>query len=145
MNLPIPDQLHAATLIVNEGKSRSSEGFLMIGSALSLVLRNKLWVDSFKDFGEYCTSIGLSRSYSYKFIQAWERWGDSAKGIEPHRLIKLLPIKVDDEMGILAQARDLNAGAWVDRVRELKGETPSDGEGCEHSYESRCKLCGRKA
>ena len=145
MNLPVPDQLHAATIIIESGKAKSSEGFLLIGSALSLVLSEKLWVDSFQNFGEYCTSVGLSRSYAYKFVQAWERWGESAKGIEPHRLIKLLPLKVENEAEVLEQARELNPGAWQDRVRELKGETPSDGESCQHDFVNRCSKCGRKA
>ena len=145
MNLPAVDQLHNACIVIEDGKKRSSEGFLMIGSALSLVLRNKLWVDSHKDFGEFCTSVGISRSYSYKLIQAWERFGDRAKGIEPHRLLKLLPLKVENEEEVLEQARELTPGSWADRLRELKGQTPSDGEGCEHDFETRCKHCGRKA
>lgn len=143
MNLPVPDQLHAATIIIESGKAKSSEGFLLIGSALSLVLREKLWVDSFQNFGEYCTSVGLSRSYAYKFVQAWERWGDSAKGIEPHRLIKLLPLKVENEAEVLEQARELNPGAFNDVVRELKGEPATDN--CDHADKVLvCSKCAKR-
>ena len=143
MNLPVPDQLHNATLIIESGKAKSSEGFLLIGSARSLIPREKLWVDSFDNFGSYCTSVGISRSYSYKLIQAWEKFGDRAKGIEPHRVMKLLPLKLENEDEVLEQARELNPGAWQDRVRELKGETPTDD--CLHeTLVSICARCGKR-
>ena len=142
------DQLHNASLLIERGKQQASNGFLLIGSALSLVKRERLWSSSYHDFGEYCTSVGLKRSTSYKLAQIWDRWGDKAKGIQFDRLARLLPAKFKDETEegeVLEQAKELNLGAFLDRVRELRGQTPSDGEGCEHEFVSRCAKCGRRA
>ena len=141
MNLPVVDQLHNATTLISEGKERASSGFLLIGSALSLVLHQKLWVDSWDDFGAYCTSVNISRSYAYKLIKIWDRFGDSAKAIDVHRLTKLVTLEVDPavQVELLEQARDLNPGAWRDRLRELAGETPSDG--CNH--ETLIQVCAK--
>ena len=138
------DQLHNATLVIEAGKTQASNGFLMIGSALSLVAKEKLWVDHYKDFGEFCTSVNISRSHSYKLIAIWDRFGDKAKGIQVHRLSKLLPFKGNDEE-LLEQARDLNPGAFADLIREKKGKTPSDGD-CKHDGEihSYCAKCRKR-
>ena len=142
------DQLHNATLVIEEGKAQASNGFLMIGSALSLVAKEKLWVDHYKDFGEYCTSVNISRSHAYKLVGIWDRFGDKAKGIQVHRLSKLLPFRVTeqvDEDTLLAQARDLNPGAFQALLQELKGKTPSDGD-CKHDGEihSYCAKCRKR-
>ena len=143
MNLPITDQLHNATVLIEQGKEQAAGGFLLVASALSLVLREKLWVDSHKNFGEFCTSVNISRSYAYKLAQIWDRWGDKAKGIEVHRLQKLLPLKVKDEAEVLEQARDLNPGAWNDRVRELGGLRTTDN--CSHDETGTyCKSCSKR-
>ena len=143
MNLPVSDQLHNATLLIESGKAQASSGFLLIGSALSLVLREKLWVDSYASFGEYCTSVNLSRSYGYKLAQIWDRFGEKAKGIEVYRLLKILPLKVENETEVLEQARDLNPGAFNDRVREILGKVPTDD--CLHEVlVSICAKCRKK-
>ena len=142
------DQLHNATVLIESGKAQASNGFLLIGSALSLVKRERLWAASYHSFEEYCTSVGLKRSTSYKLAQIWDRWQDKAKGIQFDRLAKLLPVKFKDEVEeteVFEQAKELTLGAFLDRVRELRGQTPSDGETCNHSFVTRCSLCGRKA
>jgi hypothetical protein len=139
----VVDQLHNASLLIEEGKAQASSGFLLIGSALSLVLREKLWVNSHKDFGEYCTSVNISRSYAYKLAKIWDRFGEKARQIEPSRLLKLLPLELEDEGEILEQARELNPGAWRDRLRELGGETPTDD--CDHAtLVSVCSKCSKR-
>ena len=143
MNLPVSDQLHNASILIEQGKQEASHGFLLIGSAMSLVLREKLWVDSYANFGEFCTAVNISRSYGYKLAQIWDRFGEKAKGIEVHRLQKLLPLKVDDENELLEQARELNPGAFNDRLREIQGLRPTDN--CEHSeIGSYCKHCQKR-
>ncbi len=143
MNKPAVDQLHNATILINEGKAQAAGGFLMIASALSLVLREQLWVDSHKNFGEFCTSVNISRSYAYKLAQIWDKYGEKAKGIDVHRLTKLLPLEVENESELLEQARELNPGAWRDRLRELGGETPTDN--CDHAQlVSVCVKCSKR-
>ena len=144
MNLPQTDQLHNATLVIEEGKAQASNGFLMIGSALSLVAKEKLWVDHYKDFGEYCTSVNISRSHAYKLVGIWDRFGDKAKGIQVHRLSKLLPFKGNDEE-LLEQARELNPGAFQARLQELKGKPTNDGD-CKHdgAIHSYCSICRKR-
>lgn len=145
MNLPITDQLHNATLIIQQGKEQAAGGFLMIASALSLVLKQKLWVESHKDFNEYCTTVGISISYAYKLAQIWDRFGERAKGIDVHRLAKLLPLEVEPakQEEILEQARELNPGAWRDRLRELEGKTPTDD--CAHEKLIQvCASCSKR-
>ena len=143
MNLPAADQLHNCNVLIEQGKADASRGFLLIASALSLVLKEKLWVDSYQNFGEYCTSVNLSRSYAYKLCQIWDKWGEKAKGIDVHRLTKLLPLEVDEE--VLEQARELNPGAFNDKLRELKKLKPSDAE-CKHDGEihSYCSICRKR-
>jgi hypothetical protein len=142
-NLTTTDQLHNAALLIDEGKKQASSGFLLMGSALSLVLHQKLWVDSFNNFGEFCTNVGISRSYAYKLVQIWDKWGDRARGIDVHRLQQLLPMKLENEGEILEQARELNPGAFSDVLRELKGLTPTDA--CTHDETgSYCKKCNKR-
>ena len=142
------DQLHNATLIIEQGKQDASNGFLLVASALSLVKRERLWTVSYQSFDEYCTSVNMKRSTAYKLAQIWDRWGDKARGIQFDRLARLLPAKFKDEeeeKEVFEQAKELTLGAFLDRVRELRGQTPSDGEGCEHQFQTRCSKCGRKA
>ena len=139
------DQLHNATLIIEQGKQDASNGFLLIASALALVKRERLWTVSYQSFDEYCTSVNMKRSTAYKLAQIWDRWGDKARGIQFDRLAKLLPVKIENEDEVLEQAKELNPGAFLDRVRELRGQMPSDSIGCNHQYFTRCRLCGAKA
>ena len=141
------DQLHNATLVIEAGKAQASNGFLMIGSALSLVHREKLWKSSHETFDEYLVSVNLSRSHGYKLMAIHDRFGEGAKGIQVHRLVKLLPMKfdaVEDEEEVLHQARDLNPGAFSDLIRELQGKTPSDGECLHHETATYCAKCRRR-
>lgn len=138
-NLPVVDQLHAASILIEQGKQEASHGFLLIGSALSLVLREKLWVDSHSNFGEYCTTVNISRSYAYKLAQIWDKFGEKAKGIEVHRLQKLLPLKLENEDEVLEKARECNPGAFRDVLRDLAGLTPSDA--CAH--DTRIQVCAK--
>ena len=142
------DQLHNATLVIEEGKAQASNGFLMVGSALSLIHREKLWQSSYETFDQFLVSVNLSRSHGYKLMQIYDRFGERAKGIQVHRLAKLLPFKfdaVEDEEEVVAKARDLNPGAFSDLVRELKGETPSHGD-CKHdgAIHSYCSICRKR-
>ena len=135
------DQLHNASLLIQEGMKQASEGFLLVGSALSLVKREKLWAGHHKSFDEFMTVMNVKRSTGYRLVSIWDKWGEKAKGIQISRLSKLLPLPAED--GILEQARELNPGAFADRVRELKGRTPTDA--CDHSeVGSYCKGCGKR-
>ena len=73
-------------------------------------------------------------------IQAWNRFGERAKGIEPHRILKLLPLELENEDEVLEKARDCNPGAFRDVLRELGGELASDA--CLHDETGTyCKKC----
>ena len=139
------DTLHSLCKIIEEGKSQASNGFLMVASALSIVKREKLWVGAYESFEKFCLDQGLKRSTCYKLAQIWDKFGEKAKGIQFDRLAKLLPLKLENEDEVLDQARELNSGAFADRVRELKGLTPSDGE-CKHDQgiHSYCVNCRKR-
>lgn len=144
MNLPAVDQLHNCTTLIEAGKAKASEGFLIIGSALALVMKERLWVGQFEGFEEYCTHINLSRSHAYKLANIWLRWGEKAKGIQVHRLSKMLVLKKEDDEELLEQARELNPGAFQAFLQEKQGKVPNDGD-CKHfEVHSYCAVCRKR-
>ena len=139
--------IHSYSQQLQAFKGDHCKSYLGIGAILATVRSEKIWVGTAESFAEWLTSEGFSRSWGYRCAQVYERWNDRALGILPERLTMLLPLKLapEAEKQLLEDARILPSGAFADAVRVAKGQTPSDQEGCEHDFQTRCRKCGRVA
>lgn len=142
------DLIHSYSQKLQAFKGDFCRNYLAIGALLLIVRDEKLWKDAgASSFVEWLTSEGLSRAWGYRCAQIYEKWNDRALGILPERLTQLLPLQMTEEQEaeMLVAARELPAGAFQDAVRVARGQTPSDEEGCEHEFQTRCRKCGRLA
>ena len=132
---------------LKEAMEDHANSYLRIGSLLSAFKKSEGWKEGYKNFEEWITAeTEFSRPWVYTCINVADKYGKRGIGIQPSRLIALLPIKVkdeDDKSQLLESAKTLNAGAFHDVVLQRKGKTPTDS--CNHAeIVSTCKNCGKR-
>ena len=143
MDLQTSDQLHQIKEALRAAKEHYAGDYLVIASLLALVKRESLWKGSYPTFVMFLQDEGISRTWGYRAVACWERWGEKAKGIIPDRLNRMLKLTfpdVETEETYLEAARTYNPGAFQDQLRQLQGLPTSDSE-CSHEPETRCKVC----
>jgi hypothetical protein len=136
---------------VRELHGRICMDYVAIGALLAHVQDTGLHAhagEHIKSFDQFLVEVGLRRSSAYNCIAVYRRFGDLPhllEGIAMDRLVKLLPVKMEEEERAiwLEKARELPASGLRDEIREARGERPVDV--CEHDRQKtfyRCEDCG---
>jgi hypothetical protein len=147
---PKNEEVHDYVRVLQSAAANSTDNFLLIGEVLSLIFDGRLYkhyAEHITSFDGFLAEMGLKRANAYHALRVWRKFGGRPlEGIKHDRLIRLLPINMDDadKLRWLDDARELPAQGFNDAVREARGLPTTDK--CTHKgtvTKRFCSCCGK--
>ncbi len=154
----IGEELHEHKKGVIRGLVSAKNGYLEAGKHLMIIHDKKLYlaegshVISFPYWLE--NELGISRATGYQMIEVYEKFGDlltaeEFDSIEYSKVAALTPLvkkdtTLEEKEELLHMCANQSVRGLKDSLRELKGQTPTDG--CDHPPEmqeawNKCMKC----
>lgn len=142
----------------NEGIRMSRNGFLIMGQAIHIFKKERLWrydiehLPSFKYWVEH--SLHISVAQAHRLEQIYRQVGDILEkesiDIDISKITLLLPYLSDktdaEKKDMLAMAADLTVEDIKNNIKDMTGKSDKATDVCEHQDTeliSRCRVCGK--